>query len=254
MYGLPSRVKEALDGVIEDSFDRIALSFIGNIPKLRNAKRLVISGEQNFNLAHLFVQAMGNKMPNSLEQDVLKSLLNSAHGYIEALKNRTRATVTERIDGLARESQIKNQKMSEEDVQKVVQEELGKASSDMFAIVESESTKLRNLGTIMDISRVASSIGDSDPTVFFVIVRDGKTCPDCLRLHMMPDMITPRLWKLGQLRSGYGKRGDDAPSMINRHPHCRCSMAYLSKDWGFNELGRLEYKGAGHDAYLHQKE
>lgn len=253
MLGLSGRVKEALNNVVEDLFDNIALQLIGEIPKLKNKKRLVISSQNNFGLPHLFVQAMGNKVPNPLEQDFLKGLLESAHGYVESLKNKTKSNIAERIDGLAREAQLKKQKMSENEVQAVIQEEIGKAKSHMVAITESESTKLRNLGTMMSIARMASDIGDSDPTVFFVVIKDASTCKECIRLHLMPDMTTPRLWKFSQLKQGYHKRGEESASAFGLHPHCRCTLTYLSKGFGFDEDGKVTFKKEGHDAFSKQK-
>jgi len=253
VFGLSSRVKEALSESIEGIFDNIALSFIGNIPKLKNKKNLIITGEQNYGLAHLFIQAMGNKAPNEIEADTLKSLLDSSHGYIEALKNNTRATITDRIDGLSREAALRNEKMNKEDVQAVISEEMDKAKSKMQAIAEAESTKLRNLGSMMDISRIAGDLQDSDPTVFFVVVRDGATCKECLRLHLMPNGVTPRLWKFSQLKQGYHKRGEDMASAFGLHPHCRCTLTYLSKGFGFDDDGRVTYISENYNARADQK-
>lgn len=253
MYGLSGKAKDALGQVVEDVFDRIALQFIGDIPKLKNRKSLVISSQRNFGLAHLFIQAMGNRTPNSTEQSFLQGMLESSHGYIESLKNRTRANISERIDGLAREAQLNKRKMSEDEVQSVLNEELGKAKTHMQAIAESEGTKMRNMGTMMDISRVAADLGDSDPTVFFVVIRDNSTCKECIRLHLMPDQVTPKLWKFSQLKQGYHKRGEDRPSSFGLHPHCRCTLTYLTKGFGFDHLGKLKYLYQNFDAYSKQK-
>ncbi len=253
MLGISSRAKEALDGVVENIFDRIALHFIGNIPKLQGKKTLVISGQRNLGLAHLFVQAMGNRSPNEVEKDFLKGMLNSAFGYIESLKNKTKANIVERIDALAREASVRNETLSEEDVQAAVSEEMRKARSHMKAIAESESTKLRNLGHMMDITRVASDLGDDDPTVFFAVFKDQSTCNECIRLHLMPDGSTPRLWKFSELKQGYHRRGEDSPSAFGLHPHCRCTLVYLSKGFGFDEFGKVSYKSENHDAYSKQK-
>jgi hypothetical protein len=78
-------------------------------------------------------------------------------------------------------------------------------------------------------------------------------CNDCKRLHLMPDGITPRLWKLSELKASYGKRGDEVPSLINRHPFCRCQLVYLTKGFGFNDKGKLKYVQEGYDAYSIQK-
>ncbi len=253
MFGISSSGKEQIAKIIEDMFDSIALQFIGDIPKLKKAKSLVISSKRNLGLSNLFVQAMRNKAPNEIESDALKSLLESAFGYVESLKSKTKTNVTERIDGLAKEARMRNQKIDENEVNLVIAEEMAKAKSHMQAIAESEATKLRNLGTMMDISRVASSVGDNDPTVFFVVVKDGVTCKECMRLHLMPDQVTPRLWKFSELKQGYHKRGEDNPSAFGLHPHCRCTLTYLSQGFGFDKNGMLSYQGEDYSAYRSQR-
>lgn len=253
MFGLSNRIKDALGQVVEDLFDRIALQFIGNIPSLKNKKNLIISSENNFGLAHLFIQAMGNKAPNEIEQDTLAGLLTSTHGYIESLKSKTRSNIAERIDGIAREANIKNEKMDPGAVQAVVDEELGKAKSHMSTIVETEGTKFRNIGTVSTVAWRAGELGDNDPTVYFLVFRDKSNCSECIRLHFMPDRVTPRLWRLSELNHGYHVRGGDRPSSLGLHPHCSCTLQYLAKGMGFDEMGYLHYVSEDHDAYLKQK-
>lgn len=253
MIGVSGNGKEAITKIIEEMFDNIALQFIGDIPKLKHKKTFIISSKPNFGLSHLFVQAMQNKAPNPIEQDVLRSLLDSAHGYVEALKNKTRSNVTERIDGISREAKLNNRKLNEEEIQEVLSDELNKAKSHMKAIAESEATKLRNLGTMMDISRVASGLSDSDPTVFFIVVKDGATCKECIRLHLMDDEITPRLWKFSELKQGYHKRSDNNPSAFGLHPHCRCTLTYLSRGFNFDKSGKLRYHSEDYDAFSKQR-
>lgn len=252
MFGISASGKEAIGKIVEDIFDRIALQFIGNIPRLKDAKRLVISSQQNFGLPHLFVQAMTNRSPNYIEQDVLKSLLESSNGYIESLKNKTKSNVSESLDGIVRQARIQNRSVSDEEVQSVIDEELKRAGTHLQVIVESESTKFRNLGTMMDISQMASSIGDVDPTVFFIIIKDSTTCTECIRLHTT-DGVTPRLWKFSELKQGYHKRGEDNASSFGLHPHCRCTMTYLSRGFGFDNNGKLKYISEDHDLYEQQR-
>lgn len=252
MKGISSGGKEAIGQKVEDLFDRIALEFIGDIPRLRNKKTIVISSKRNFGLADLFVQSMRDQNPNVVERDALKGLLNSAFDYVEALKSRTRVVVTERIDGLIRESKLGNRSVTEYEVQAILDEELERAKSQLRGIAEAESTKLRNMGTLMDITRVASDLDDADPTVFFVVVKDTATCKECMRLHLMPDGNTPRLWKFSELKQGYHKRSENNPSAFGLHPHCRCTLTYLAKGFGF-ENGRVSYKSENHDEYSKQR-
>lgn len=251
MFGLSSSGKEAINKVVEDVFDTIALQFIGDIPRLKHKKLLIFNTQRNYGLANLFVEAMSNKSPNIIEQDALKSLLESSYGYIESLKSKTRSNITERVDGLVKESKARGDKATQAEIESVIQEEMTKAKAHMKAIAESESTKVRNVGSAMEISRVAASNGDSDPTVFFVVVKDGATCNECKRLHLNDDG-TPRVWKFSQLKQGYHKRGEDVPSAFGLHPHCRCTLTYLSAGFGFDKSGRVTFKTKGHDEHSKQ--
>lgn len=253
MIGISSTGKAKIATAIEDMFDRLALQLLGEVPKLKNKKLIIITTKNEFSLAHLFVAAMKNKSLNDVEKDVLKGVLDTAYGYLDSLKSRTQSNVTERVDALIKESKARNLSVSMDQVSVILRDEMEKAKSHIRAIAESESTKARNMGVAMDITRVAADLSDNDPTVFFVIVRDGKTCNDCLRLHMMPDEVTPRLWKLSELKQSYGKRGDAYPSIVNRHPHCRCQLTYLSKGFGFNARGYISYVAQGHDAIADQR-
>jgi hypothetical protein len=253
MIGISSKGKENIGGIVDSLFDKMAFKLLGSIPALKDKKALIFTTKNQFSLANLFVAAMNNQPLNEVESDVLKGMLDTAHGYVESLKNKTKSNVTDQLDAMIKEAKAKGVGVSMVDVQRVIGKEMEKAKSHVGAITMSEATKARNLGVAMDISRVAASVNDKDPIVFFVIVRDGKTCNDCMRLHMMPDGTIPRLWYLSELKAGYGKRGDDAPSMVNRHPHCRCQLTYLGRGYGFNGKGFVSYVEKGYDALKAQR-
>jgi hypothetical protein len=252
MIGISSSGKEQIGRVVEDIFDKISLQFIGDIPKLKYKKLLLITSRPNMGLANLFVQAMANKTLNPIEADVLKSLLESAFGYIESLKNRTKSNVAERVDEVVKNAKARGQKPTQAEINSILDEEMSRARSHLQAILESESTKLRNVGSMMDISRVASSMGDRDPTVFFVVVKDGVTCKECIKLHLQEDKVTPRVWKFSELKQGYHKRGEENPSAFGLHPHCRCTLTYLTKGFGFKG-GNVSYISEKHDEYEKQR-
>lgn len=253
MFGLSSSSKDQIADIVEEMFDGIALQFIGALPSIKGKKSIVISSRRNYGLPELFVQAMNNKPPNELEKDTLKNLLESANGYVDSLKITSKTRIAERIDALAREANIKDQRVTEDQVNEIIAEEMKKAKAGLKMIAESESTKLRNMGTLMNISRIAANLGDDDPTVFFIVVRDNVTCNECKRLHLMPDQVTPRLWKFSELNQGYHKRGEEAPSTFGLHPHCRCTLTYLSQGFGFNKEGRLKYHSEDYDAHGSQR-
>ncbi len=253
MYGISSQAKEQIDKVVSDLFDKAALRFVGAIPKLHHKKAILIGFEQSFNLANLFVQSMNNRWLNNIENDVLKGLLAGASSYIDILKNKTSNNIVQRLEGIAREARIDNDKIPEAEVAKIVEEELGKARSGMEMIAASESTKARNLGMTLDITRASATDGEKDPLVGFSVIKDNSTCPICIKLCLMPDGVTPRIYRLSELSAGYYKRGEQFPSILGQHPRCRCTIFYVPSDWGFDSKGHLTFKGIGHDELEHQR-
>jgi hypothetical protein len=250
MYGISSTGKEAIAIAIEKMFDSLAYKLLGNIPKLRN-KSPFFGSSPNMSLAHIFIQALGGKEPNHLEKDVLRSILNSSFGYIESLKNKTSSNVVEAVDALIKEAKLKDDYVTAGQVAEIISGEMEKARSHMKLIAEAETTKTRNMGHTMEIARKAESQGIDDPTVFFVVVRDNLLCKECKRLHLMPDGITPKLFKLSSISMGYHKRGDDRPSSCGEHPNCRCSITYLPMGWGFKN-GFVSFISLDYDAFKEQ--
>jgi hypothetical protein len=98
-----------------------------------------------------------------------------------------------------------------------------------------------------------AAVGVEDPVVFFVIVRDGNVCKECIRLHMMPDGTTPRLWYLSEVGHGYHKKGEETPKIGGLHPHCRCVMTTLMPGFGFNEGGFVKYISKDYNAIQEQR-
>jgi hypothetical protein len=253
MQGLHSNAKEQINKVVADLFDKAALRLIGSIPKLQQKKHVLIGFEQGSGLANLFLQAMNNRWLNHIEQDVLKGILEGAYAYLDVLKNKTSNNIVQRIEGLAREARIDKDRIPQEEINKILEDELGKARSGLETIAASESTKARNLGSVMEISRNASLEGEKDPVVYFSVIRDNSTCKYCVELFLMPDKVTPRLWRLSELSAGYFKRGDTVPSILGLHPFCRCLPSQLPSDWGFDGSGKITFVAIGHDALAEQR-
>lgn len=246
MHGISSQSKQQIDKVVSDLFDKTALRLLGPIPKLHHKKVTLLGFAEGITLATLFVQAMNNNWLNNVEQDVITGILGGAFGYIEALKSKTTSAISERIDGLAREARIAKEPIAETKLNEVIQEELGKAKSGMERIAASEATKTRNLGSLMTITKKAAEMGDKDPTVCFLVIKDNVTCKECLKIHLMPNG-NPRLWKLSELSGGYHHRGEDFPSILLLHPHCRCTMIMVPPGYGFDKKGFLTFVGLDHN-------
>jgi len=58
--------------------------------------------------------------------------------------------------------------------------------------------------------------------------------------------MTPRVWKMSELKSGYHKRGAACPCVSGMHPHCRHTLCAVMPGYGFRG-GKIAWIETGHD-------
>jgi len=252
MNGLSLKAVEAIERMVSERFDTIGVQFLGIIPTVTRTKRIVFSSARN-SLTSLFLQALGTRNPNNSEEETLKVILRIANGYVDALKERTQARIVQNINAYILDQQAKDNPVSIDKTKKIFREEMDKAGKHFKLIANSESNKTTNVGTALQISKVAESQGVEDPTVFFIVTVDDVTGPEEFVLHLLPDKKTPRVWKLSEIGNEYHKKGDSNPKFPGLHPNCRCKLTYLAKGFGFDEGGKIKYKGKDWDEFEYQR-
>ncbi len=234
-------VLQELTDSINEAFEKIRDSMLPS----PGAKRLVFSWFTS--LPGLYESACrgAGGVPRYESVDNLTEIATS---YLDALQSRLEAEMKNLI--VAADTAVRHETI--EAGSERVTDLLDKASEDLKRIVDSESQRARNMGSLDGITQVAADLGDADPTVFFVVVRDNILCEECKRLHLQPDGRTPRVWKIGELTGDYHQRGTDVPSIMGLHPHCRCTKTYLARGFGFNGAGRVTWISPTHDEYAVQ--
>lgn len=252
MRGLSIKAVEAIEKMVGERFDSIAMQFLGIVPKITKEKRIVFSTAKN-SLTSLFLQALGTRDPNKDEEDTLKVILRIANGYVEALKERTQARIVQNINAYMLDQNSKREPISVDKTKNIFREEMDKAGKHFKLIANTESNKTTNIGTALQISKVGESNGEQDPTVFFIVTVDDVTGSEEFILHLLPDRKTPRLWKLSEIGNTYHKKGESNPKFAGLHPNCRCKLTYLAQGFGFDGDGRVTYIGPDHDEFEKQR-
>lgn len=216
-------------------------------------KRLYIAYKPDLTLKGIF-NAGASEEGVKPSEDLLKTLLKISGSYLDAAEAKAKAKTVQAVQSFLIDA---GNKGIETNVETVLggklYEVLGEASRDVKRIMETESTVIRNTSIMDGIVRSNAAAGIEDPTVFFVTVRDQHRCDECTRLHVQPDGVTPRVWKLSELGSGYHKRGDPSPKVGGLHPHCRCVLTTLLPGYGFNAAGKVQYKTPGYDEFKAQR-
>ena len=238
MKGLSIKATEAIEKLIHTKFDALSLQFLGLIPQKTKEKRIVFSTSRQ-NLISLFLQGLGDRDPNQIEEQTLKKLMKIASGYLDALKDRTAAKVIADIDAYVTNQNAKRETVSGSEINKIIEDDMKRAKNHFKMIANSESNKAVNTGTALQISKMADEKKEEDPTVFFIVTIDDATGPEEFVLHLLPDKKTPRVWKLSEIGSEYHKKGDPNPKLPGLHPNCfvgNLGVNILTEKYGYKNI------------------
>lgn len=216
-------------------------------------KRIVFSFRRELSIPGLFEAAAKEEgfIPNL---DALNALVDIAGQYVDSTRTRTKAKTVREVQRVLTEASLGG---VETDVATVLNGALADVWKDttttMHAIIDAEASNAKNVSIMDGVFQANAVQGVEDPVVFFVIVRDGQACKECVRLHMMEDGVTPRVWKLSDVGHGYHKRGDPNPKIGGLHPHCRCTLTTLLPGFGFDAGGKVTFVSTKHNEYKKQR-
>jgi len=250
MRGLSLKSITKIEKIIQDKFDKISIRLLGIIPK-SNRKRIIFSATKN-NLISLFLQSLGTRNPNRIEERTLKIILGIAGGYVDALKKKTTSNLINQLNAYVNDSIKRNSSISNTKIKNIINEEIKKTTNHLKLITSAESNKAVNFGTALKIKKISKEKGEDDPIVFFVVTIDERNDPETYRLHLLPDRLTPRVYKLSELGTGYHKKGDLWPKIGGTNPNCRCFLTLLMPGWSFKN-GRIAYKSPNWNEFQHQR-
>lgn len=245
-YRLSKSGIKKINDAIEALYERAKARIIGphSMPKgveIRVRPDLSLTG-----IFHAAAQADGA----AAEKDVLDGIVKIAEAYIDAAKEKVKAQTIHVVQSTLRAN-------PNTDLRTVLNGHLSEvwdsATTAMQTIVAAESNTAKNVGSLEGITKANAFQGVSDPVVFFVVVKDGALCSECRRLHLMPDGVTPRLWYMSEVGSGYHKKGDATPKIAGLHPHCRCALSTLMPGYGFDSIGHVTYVANGHSEIEKQR-
>lgn len=240
MAGLSKDATRRIHAAVDLLYDRVIHRFL---QKPSQNKQIVIGWKPRVTLPQLFVRATAGEGVRP-DATVLRNLLEVAESYLEAQRDATKARVTNAVQSFLQEARASGVKT---DVGTVLggqlTKEFGRAADAVEAILDTEATKARNVGTLDAILKIAAVNDIEDPTVYFIVVRDQHLCEECRRLHLQEDGVTPRLWKMSQLGHGYHQKGEDNPKVGGLHPHCFAAGTRLHTDRGLLTVEELFAQG-----------
>lgn len=245
-----------VEDTIEELFEKTKLQFLGP----NYAKSFVFSLKEfdpSSTIQSIYIDSAMNHSPSGiLDNRMIKKVADNAESYIDKLKESVSAdalravgNVTTDIDMQSKIRNITtNEFVASSDGQEIIKGLFSKlddirkkTSTDLQKIVTAESVNASNYGAVDGILGAAKAIGLADPIIFKITYDGPARCANCERLHLLPDMITPKVYKLSEASAATDFK-KPIFSIGIPHPNCMCQISVLSPGFTFVG-GKITYKG-----------
>ena len=247
-YFIPKTGVKAIDTAIEALFNRMKLRFLGKNFEPKQIRFSVkpdkaVDYREDLSLPSIFDKAAASEgmKPN---QPLKQSVTGIIEQYLDAHQEAAKAKVKAAVQSALSEAEMAGEEV---DVNKVLKEQLSDVmdgvTTGVKTVVDNEMGRAKNLSTLDAITKISAFSNISDPTVVFIGPNDQHTCKDCQRLFYLEDGITPRVWKMSELKAGYGRHGATCPCMGIQHPHCFTGNMRLYCDKGMIPISELVGQG-----------
>lgn len=249
-----SRAVKAIHKAVEDLFTRAKVRWLGREhgPKVMAFTAKPVGHREDLSLGGVFDASSRSEgfQPN---EDLRASLNRIAEGYLDAHCELAKVRTVHAVQAWLHDADAQGIETKPSTVLAgELAELMGQVTTDLKRLVETETTRATNVGTLDGIIKVNALAGIADPMVYFVVVRDANLCSECRRLHLRPDG-KPRVYLMSEVGNAYHKRGDETPKVGGLHPHCRCTMVALMPGYGFDSAGKVTYVGQDHNELESQR-
>lgn len=242
----------AIELIISRVFKKAKARFLGT-PVQDSSKSLSFDYKPELSIKGIFNYAAMTEgaKPNV---ELLGSISKISTSYFDAAEAKAKAKIINKLQSILTEGFNNPEHPNIASVMAKETSDLwDEITNDVKRIASTETNSAKNISTMDAITKVNMLAGINDPIVAFICVHDDSLCPECKKLHLMPNEVTPRAWKLSELGAGYHKKGDKTPKISGLHPNERCQLVTIMPGYGFDSSGRITYKYPGWNELNHQR-
>lgn len=177
-----------------------------------------------------------------VDETEVENLSDIASNYIDAKKLHITNHIIMDITNAKNPQQAK----------KSLRDNLVKINNYVELLTGSETKITQAYANRAGIAQVASSVGDSDPTVVFRGVTDSKLCKVCKAMyHDEENIRKPKPYKLSEIAGGYLKlkEWDWKTPYFSGHVNCRHILSYVAPGFTMDNNGYPKFHSFEYDYY-----
>ncbi len=240
---LPESTKKTIVNGIDVLFESLKQRLLGSFysPKIKIDN---LTHDKLLSLPGLYTSAYLDAAPNNRPTaSTVQALADVAESYINSSAEKTKANAMANVNNALKDAFSNKDFNYEKVLNNALVDVFDQAHGEVKKVVETELHRAKTIGLQEGILDVMQSQGIDDPTVAFLTRKDAFVCKFCKSFFLQPDGVTPRVYKLSELSSGYLNKKSPKPVLPPVHPNCFLhgeGRVYTQK--GFKKIRNVSFQ------------
>lgn len=216
---LPNSAKSLINDEVAKVFERLKLRLLS--PFYKPDTKIDLKHDKFLSMPGLYFSAYQDANQDTRPGlDALKGLIKVTEAYINSQEAKSKEKAIQAVeDALQNASKDKDYNYQTE-LSNALQNVFDQTQNATKTIIETELQRTKTIGLQEGTIDLLERQGITDPTVAFLTRKDDLVCKYCKEFYMLPDGVTPRVYKLSELKGGYMDKKAPSPHLAPLHPNC----------------------------------
>jgi hypothetical protein len=217
---LPNSAKSLINDEIAKVFERLKIRLLSPFYKpsidLGNIKH-----DKFLSMPGLYLSAYQDANPDTKPSlDALKGLIKVAENYINVQEQKLKDKALETVEQALQDASIEPDFDYQQELNQALLNVFDQTQNATKQVLETELQRVKTVGLQEGTIDLLERQGITDPTVAFLTRKDEFVCKFCKEFYMLDDGVTPRVYKLSELKGGYLNKKNPSPHLAPMHPNC----------------------------------
>jgi hypothetical protein len=247
---LPNSAKSLINDEIAKIFERLKMRLLSpfykpsmDLSHLKHDKFLSMPG--------LYLSAYTDANPDKRPSlEALKALIRTTENYINIQEQKLKDRSFEVVEDALQSASISPDYDYQQELNSALLKVFDQTQNTTKTVLETELQRVKTIGLQEGTLDLLERQGISDPTIAFLTRQDEYVCKFCKEFYMLDDGVTPRVYKLSEVKSGYLDKKAPSPHLAPLHPNCflgNDGKVLTDKGWK-----ALKYVGIGDKVLTHK--
>lgn len=218
---VPPSTKQLITDQISAIFERLKHRLLYPLYSLPPEFQEKFKHDKLLTMPGLYMSAYATSNPDQKPgKEALKALARVTENYVEEAKQRATERAVSEIDNALSQASSDPGYSYEKELNEALLRIFDQAQGETKKVIETELHRAKTIGLQEGMIDALEKQGVDDPTIIAWVRLDQYTCEFCKDFFLLDDGVTPRAYKLSELKSGYLNKKNPEPVLPPVHPNC----------------------------------